>query len=218
MAAITGAVVAAGVGLYGAKKQGDAAKDAARAQQQGTDAQIAEQRRQYDLSRQDQMPWMQAGWDALDRQQRFLDGDYGEALSSPDYLARLEWGQKGLDRGASARGNLFSGGYDADRMKFNADMATEGLNTYWNRLAGRAGQGQVTASGLGSLGASMANNIGGALQNNANARASSYMQQGNIAAQTAAGLGGIFNNWYQNNSANNGGGTGWYLGSRPGPG
>lgn len=211
-------LVGIGAGLYGAKKQSDAAKGAAKAQQQATDAQIAEQRRQYDQSRQDQMPFLQAGYDALARQQRFLDGDYSQALASPDYLARLEWGQKGLDRGAAARGNLFSGGYDADRMKFNADMATEGINTYWNRLAGRAGQGQVTASGLGALGANMAGNIGAALQNNANARASSYLQQGNIAAQTAAGVGGIFANWYQNNSANNGGGSGWYLGSRPGPG
>lgn len=211
-------LVTAAVGVYGANRQNSAARNAARAQQQSADAQIAEQRRQYDQTRQDQMPWLEAGQDALGRQARFLDGDYGEALSSPDYTARLSEGISALDRGASARGSLFSGGADADRMRFGANLATEGLNTYWNRLAGRAGQGQVAASGLGALGANMAGNINNSMQNAANARQSSYLAQGNNAAQLGAGIGGLFNNWYQQNSANNGGGTGWYLGQRPGPG
>lgn len=206
------------VGAYSANRQNSAARNASRAQQQATDATIAEQRRQFDLARQDQQPFMQAGYDALTRQQNFLNGDYSQALASPDYAARLSRGIDALDRGAAARGSLFSGGADADRMRFGADLASEGLDTYWNRLAGRAGQGQVATSGLASLGANMAGNIGNALQNGANARASSYYNQANTNSQLAAGLGGMFNNWYQNNSANNGGGSGWYLGSRPGPG
>lgn len=212
------AIATVAVGAYSANRQNSAARNASRAQQQATDATIAEQRRQFDLARQDNQPFMQAGYDALARQQNFLNGDYSQALASPDYAARLDRGIDALDRGAAARGSLFSGGADADRMRLGADLATDGLNTYWNRLAGRAGQGQVATSGLASLGSTMATNIGSALLNNGQSRASSYVAQGNNASALASMVGNSFGNWYGNNSANNNGGSGWYLGSRPGPG
>ena len=64
----------------------------------------------------------------------------------------------------------------------------------------------------------MANNVGNSLWGAADARASGYQQRANISSQAASGLGGLFNDWYSNNSAANGGGTGWYLGKQPGKG
>lgn len=62
-------LIAAGVGAAGAvassSAQSKAAKSAANASQQATDATIAEQRRQYDLSRADQQPWLTTGTSAL---------------------------------------------------------------------------------------------------------------------------------------------------------
>src|SRR5688500_4309348 len=108
-----GIAAAAVIGAYGASEQAGAAKDGANAQAASNAQGVAEQRRQYDQSRQDQQPWMQAGGWALGQQQNFLKGDYSDALKSPDYTARMEWGQKALDRGASARGGMFSGGHQA---------------------------------------------------------------------------------------------------------
>jgi hypothetical protein len=64
------------------------------------------------------------------------------------------------------------------------------------------------------MGNQNANSIGNASA----ARQSSYLNSGAANAGAAGALGGIFNNWYQQNSANNNGGSGWYLGQRPGAG
>jgi hypothetical protein len=218
MAAITGAVVAAGAAAYSANRQAGAARDAANAQQEGAEAATAEQRRQYDLTRQDQMPFLEAGYDALDRQESILNGDYSGFMNSPDYLYARDEMQRGVERGAAARGALYNAGTSVDLSRHLGGLASQNLNSYWNKLAGRAGQGQVTASGLGSLGMGMANQIGANYRGAADAQASSYLARGNAYAGMAGAIGGAFNNWYQQNSANNGGGTGWYLGNQPGPG
>ena len=46
---------------------------------------------------------------------------------------------------------------------------------------------------------------------------SAYDRSNAFTGGVGSALGGL-NNWYQQNSANNGGGSGWYLGSRLGRG
>ncbi len=192
--AIAGAVI-------GGVMQNQAAKKSAKASQQGGDAAIAEQRRQYDQSRTDQAPWMQAGAGALGQMQALNGGDFSSFKESPDYAWALQNGQEGMDRGAAARGRMYSGGYDADRMQFNSGIASQNYGSFYNRLQSMAGQGQTTAGNLGSLGAAMAGNIGNAQIGAANARASSYQQQGNNYADMAYAGGNAFGNWYQNRKA-----------------
>lgn len=210
--------IAVGVAVVGGVAQHQSARRGANASQQGTQMSIDEQRRQFDLTRGDQKPFMDAGHNALARMQALNDGNFSQFYESPDYKFAMEQGIQGLDRGAAARGRLYSGGADADRMKFSSGLASQNYNSFYNRLQSMAGQGQTTASGLGSLGMGMANNIGNLHMGNAANRASSYQQQGDAWGQTAAGIGGMVNNWYQNNSARNGGGTGWYMGNNPGKG
>jgi hypothetical protein len=210
-----GAVAAAVVGAYASNQ---AAKKGANAQKGASGAAIAEQQRQFDLTRQDQLPWLNAGTDALSQLQRLNAGDMSAFNQSPDYKFALEQGTQTLDRSAAAHGGLFSGGQQADLMKFGQGLATQNYGNYYNRLASLAGLGQTTASNLGQLGANMASNIGNAYMNAGNARASSYQQQGNNYAGLAAAGGNAFGNWYQNNKANNPGGTGWYFGNNPGQG
>lgn len=70
-------LISAGIGAVGSiassRAQTSAARSAANASQQATDATIAEQQRQYDLSRADQQPWLQTGQSALSQ----LAGLYG---------------------------------------------------------------------------------------------------------------------------------------------
>ena len=213
-----GVAAAAVVGAYSANQQSKAAKGAANAQKGAADAATAEQQRQFDLTRQDQQPWMQAGQGALSQMQALNAGDLSSFKSSPDYAYARDQMQQGVERGAAARGSLYSGGTNVDLGNALNGIASQNYNNYYNRLAGLSGTGQTTASGLGGLGMGMANQIGNNLTNAGNARASAFLSTGDTNSQLAAGIGGAFNNWYQKNSANNGGGSGWYLGSKPGKG
>ena len=213
---VAGATLA--VGLYSANQQKQAAKGAANAQKQAADAATEEQRRQFDLTRADQQPFLQAGQKAVGQMQALNSGDFSSFKQSPDFQFAFDQGLQGLDRSAAARGSLFSGGHSADVMQFGQGLASQNYNNFYNRLAGLSGTGQTSATSLGGLGANMANNIGNNLINAGNARASAFSANGDTNSQLAAGLGGTFNNWYQKNSANNGGGTGWYLGNNPGKG
>lgn len=152
-------------------------------------------------------PWLAAGRDALNLQQRFLAGDQSAYQESPDYQFRLQQGQQGLENSAASRGNLFGGGAAADLMGYNQGMATQGIDQWWNRLAGVAGTGQTTAGQLGQFGQKYANNVGQNAIGAANARSSSYLQQGQQAQGVVQGLGNLFGSWQGQNSGYKGGGN-----------
>lgn len=193
------AAVSVGTALYGANQQKKGAQGAANATERANDAAIAEQRRQYDLTREDQQPWLQAGQSALGQLQQLNSGDFSSFKESPDYQFTFNQGLQGLDRSAAAGGMLTSGGADADRIAYGQGMAQQQYGNYYNRLAGLAGVGQQTASGLGSLGANMAGNVGNALMNTGQARASSYQQRADTNSQLGGALGGIANQAWQRN-------------------
>ena len=213
-----GAVAAAVVGAYSASQSNSAARRGADAQADASQAAIDEQRRQFDLSRADMAPWMQAGTDALGKQSAFLNGDWSGFMNSPDYKYALQQGLDTIDHRAAANGSLFGGGNTRDAIRFGSGLATQNADNYWAKLAGLSNTGNSTAGNLATLGANMATNIGNQYGNAANARASAYGQVANNNSQLAAGVGGLFNNWYQQNSARNGGGTGFYFGNNPGRG
>lgn len=191
--------VAVGVGaatLIGGAIQADSAEDAGNAAAQGGQLSIAEQRRQFDLSRQDQLPFLEAGYDALRLQNQALKGDWSGFQNSPDYAYAYQQGMQGLDRSAAARGGFMGGGADADRIALGQGLASQNFNNYWDRLAGRAGQGQSSAQNLGALGGQYATNIGNTYQDIGNTRASSYMAQGNAWGDAFGQAAGAFGQYY----------------------
>lgn len=198
-----GAAIAAVATIGGAAMQSDAAGDAADAQVGAANAATAEQRRQFDLTRQDQMRWLQAGRDALNLQQRFLGGDMSAYQESPDYQFRLQQGQMGLENSAAARGNLFGGGAATDLMNYNQGMATQGINDWWNHLAGTSNTGQVTANNLGQFGANFANQAGQNAMNAANARGSSYAANANAWGNAAGQIGNLAGQYFGNRGQGN---------------
>lgn len=200
------AVGAAAVTVVGGAINANSAKKSAASANAGQQAAIAEQQRQYDQTRQDQMPWLQAGTNSLGQMQALNAGDFSSFKQSPDYKFAYDQGLATLDRSAARNGNLFSGGHQADLMKFGQGLASQNYNTYYNRLASMAGVGQNTAANLGSFGQNAANNIGNSLTAMGNNRASMYQQQGDNMGQAVGAIGGIFNNWAQQRSANKGGG------------
>lgn len=191
-----GVVAAAVVGVYGADQQSKAGKKGANAQERANQAALDEQRRQFDINQANQQPWLQAGQYGLDRQMQFLNGDWSGFQNSPDYAFALDQGTLALDRGAAARGSLYSGGADADRIALGQGLATQYAGNYYNRLAGLSGTGQTAANQLGAYGQQYANNVGGLLQNSANARSSAYANSANAWTNYGNQLGSAIGQYY----------------------
>lgn len=134
------------------------------------------------------------------------DSDFGSLMrdfsmadfeADPGYAFRLSEGMKALERSASARGGLFSGGTLRGLTRYGQDVASnEYLNAYnrfqtnrntrYNFLAGLAGLGQQSASQLVNAGMNSATNIGnwmiGGATSAAAARASGYGALGGALA------------------------------------
>lgn len=190
-----GAVAGAVVGIVGGAMQNSANKKGADAAANAQMMSVQEQQRQYDQTRQDMMPWIEAGRMGLNRLTLLADGDMRGFYTSPEYAFTRDQGLQSLERGAAARGGMYSGGADADRMKFAAGLASQEYGNHWNRLAGLSGVGQSTAGSLGQFGANAATNIGNAYGNIGNIRQSMYQQRGQNNAQMVGAVGGAFGNW-----------------------
>jgi hypothetical protein len=136
----------------------------------------------------------------------------------PSYQFRLQQGQQALDADAAAKGLTGSGQNLKDITNYAQGAASQEYqaaydrfmntqNTQYNRLAGLAGVGQTTASGLGSQGSSAAQAEAGNTMSGT-ASSNNYLTSG--AAAGAAGTVG------QANAFNNtvGGLTNTWLGSQ----
>ena len=197
VAAVVGSVV-------GAVASTKAAKKAAKAQKYAADQSVAEQRRQYDLTRADLAPWRTAGTAAIDKLSAVYglngktatnpDGtpaQYGGFFNSPDYQFRRDESLKAANAGLASRGLLNSGAAVRAKTALAGNLASSEFGDWWNRLAGVAGVGQSATQATSAAGQNAVNNISQAYTNAGNARASAYMNTGaaiNNGLQNMAGL------------------------------
>lgn len=179
---IGGAVAAAGSATAGAVGSANAAA----AQEKTANDAMAQQRAMYDQTRADQMPWLNAGKASLaDLMQQMQSGAFNKQLdpsqiaNDPGYQFRMAEGQKALERSASARGMLNSGGAMKSLSRYSQGLASDEFQNAWNRnqtdntnqfnrLAAVAGVGQQAANNLGALGSqnsAQMSNLYGALGN-----------------------------------------------------
>jgi hypothetical protein len=185
----------------GGNEQEDAINDAIKAQGKWYESAIDEQRRQYDTSRQDLMPWMQGGQSALMQllklyglsptgQGQVGPGDMSGFQQTPDYQFRFNEGMRGLDAGAAARGALDSGAARKAAINYAGNLASGEFNNYANRLAGLAGVGQSSATSIGGFGQNAANQISGIQTGFGDNLASSYLAKGQNSANQIANYAG----------------------------
>jgi hypothetical protein len=160
----TAVVGSTAVGLYSANK---AAKTQAGASDRASELQREMFERQVEL----QEPWRQAGINALNRIQ---SGDIMSA-ADPSYQFRLNEGLKALDRQASARGGLISGGALKAAQRYGQDVASTEFGNAYNRLAGLAGVGQTATGAMGNAASAYGANAGNLMTSGAAARASGYV-------------------------------------------
>lgn len=190
MAEIWGAAIIAGGALVGGAMQSKAAKDAAKAGNAGAQAGIDEQRRQFDITQNNIAPYLGLGQGAVGQLGQLNSGDYSGFLNSPDYLAAQQLGTEQLDAGATASGNLWGGGADADRIQFGQQLATQHLGSFRNSLMDSARLGQNSAVGLGQMGQQNANAISGLYGNIGQNNAQGAINQGNAWSGALNGIAG----------------------------
>lgn len=185
-AAIIPAVIGAGVSVYGASKQANAAKDAARANQKATDASLALQERMFNQTRADQEPWRQAGVGALGR----LQNPLASFQASPDYNFRMSEGLKAVNQNRATAGLLNSGSALRGVSDYAQNTAAGEFGDWWNRQSGLAGIGQAANSANQQAGSQYANASQNALMQNAGVQGSSYMRQADAWTQGVGGAAG----------------------------
>jgi len=181
---------------FGIEAGEDAASDAAGAQVAGTQAGIAETRRQFDLSREDLAPFREAGAGAIGAQQDLLGLSGAEAQeaafaglqeSSGQKFIR-ERQQKALVRRAGAIGGLGGANVRTALQEQAAGFAQQDIQNQFGRLGQLAGQGQAATTETGRLGSAAASNISGLHQFGGAARASGILGQASIAPQVTGQL------------------------------
>lgn len=213
--------VAQGIGSANA---GAAMKDAQGKAMDASERMYAQQREDalgmWNQQRQDIAPWMQAGQSSLGELMRQMQAgafdqqfDPSQLANDPGYQFRMEQGQKALERSASARGLMNSGGALKSLARYSQGVAADEFQNAWgrnqsentgryNRLANMAGLGQQAAQNLGNWGGQHAghmgqmsgqhaSNMGGLFAAGGNIDASNAMAQANMVSNGFNTLGGL---------------------------
>lgn len=221
--AIAGAVI-------GGVMQSGAASDAASAQQQASDASIAEQRREYDQNRADMAPYTAAGQGAVttlgqrlgitgdpnaanygDLNKQFTVGDfYNDPVAQLSMKYGLQQGTQGINRMAAAQGGLNSGATLKALERFGTDYAGSQAGDAYSRFMNNQNTVYNRLAGVAGTGQTAATNTAQMGQNTATNIGNTITAQGNArgAASIASGnaWGNAFNtigNYYgQQNTLN----------------
>lgn len=203
---VAGAAVVGTIG--GAMIGADAAGDAADSQAASSAASVAEQRRQYDLTRSDFAPYRDAGGRALKQLEdaNTLDGSdlVREVEGDKGYQFGLRQGEQALGRRIAAGGGRVSGAALKAATRFGTDYASTGYGAAYqrrqdrlNRLAALAGIGQTATSGSAAAGANSANAISSLLSSQGDAAAAGQLARGSIWGNTTNQLAAIAGRAYR---------------------
>jgi hypothetical protein len=184
-------------GILGNSSKKKAAKKAAAAQIAAAQLGIDESRRQFDLTRSDQLPWMQAGQEAI--------GDIGDLVglnggdvqggaisalqASPLYQSLFDNGQNTILANGAATGGLRGGNIQSSLANFGRDTLSQVIQQQLANLGAVSGQGAATASGLGALGAQNASALSNLFNQQGAAKAGQYVTTGALNAQNYGNIG-----------------------------
>lgn len=146
--------------LLGGGGSGKAIKQAAQIQANAAQAGIAENARQFDLTRADQQPWLSAGQTALGDILNLLglngagpqSASIGGLKDSPLFQTLYDTGEETLLQNASATGGLRGGSIQRGLADFGSDTLTKVILQQLGQLGGISGTGLGAAQGLGALG------------------------------------------------------------------
>lgn len=166
-----------------------ATRSAAKTQAGATREALDEQRRQYDIAREDFAPYRQTGVNALQQLAGQINQNVTpeEVMSDPGYQFGMDQGLQALARRQSAMGGRVSGQAMKAATQFGTNYASTGYNAAYqrrqdrlNRLAALAGIGQTATGSSAAAGGQSANAISNLLMQGANNAGAARLAQGNI--------------------------------------
>ena len=213
VAAIAGsAIVGAGASLFGSSQASKSADKAAKQQKKAAKIAAAQQKAALERQIGLQEPFRQVGVNALAQYPTAAAPTYTpfgmpQFQTDPGYNFRLAEGLKALERSASARGLLQSGGTLKGIQQYGQNIASDEYQNAFNRylleqtkmreerlspLEYQIGLGQAAASGQAANVGTTANSISELTQALGNIGAQRAVAQGNIAASTAGNIGNAF--------------------------
>jgi hypothetical protein len=192
---LLGGVLGLAGNIIGGNAASKAAKRAGDLQYQAAQQGIAEQRRQYDLSRADYAPYLATGTQALGQQGDLIGLNGGgvqasaiEALrGSPFYQSLFNNGQEALLQNASATGGMRGGNMQRGLADFGADTLAQTIQMQLAQLGGLSGRGQEAVGNISQLGQMGTQNIMNMINGGAAAQARAGLARGGIQQ-------GIWNN------------------------
>ena len=200
--------------LLGAGLQSNAAQNAANTQLQGTLAAQQQQRQMFDILNQQQAPYREAGYGALNQINTMLP-QFTRMPTEQDLL-NVPGVKFGLEQGTGATGqqmNVSSPGSNVDmaRTKFATDYGVNTALPAWNnmqtsiynRLSNLAGIGQTAQGQEQNLGSATSTNLANLATGGANAIAAGQIGSANA---WSSGLQGVGNAGLMYGMLNKGGG------------
>lgn len=209
VSAITGAAAigSAAAGIFGANKAADsqkkASKKAAKLQKEALAQQLA-------LTK----PYVEAGKNALPEYQKLAPYEnFGikQFQADPGYNFRMAEGLKGLERSASARGLLQSGGTLKGIQQYGQNLASSEYENAFSRYLSQREASMEPYRYLTGLGQAAAAGQAANIGSSGAALAEIAAQRGNINAAQAAGTAGAIGNAF----SSIGQGVGSYYANQP---
>ena len=191
-AIIGGAVIAGGGAVAASKISAKAAKKAGQVGLEGSEASIAEQRRQFDIAQELTAPRREAENEALNSLRGLLGlggqaPDFAAFENAPGFQFSRDQALRATERSAAARGGLVSGGTLAELQRQASGLASQNfLSNFLNPIQNLALGGSAAQSGQNAL--NLGVNIGQDIQQGAAARASGILGAGQAQAQGLANL------------------------------
>lgn len=183
-----------GSAVVGAVATSSAASKASKAQTNAANKANETMSQQYQQTRQDLMPYQQAGQAALPYYNALLGtgGDSTSALKTlqqtPGYQFTLSQGLKAAANSAAARGLGVSGAAFKGAENYGAQLANQTYGDQVNRLMGAAQLGENAAAQTGAYGTQTAANIGNNITGAGNAQAAASVAQGNALSGLASSI------------------------------
>jgi hypothetical protein len=182
-------------GLLGAH----ASKKAANVQADMFTKGIDEERRQYDTTRSDLLPWLTAGQSALgglqdilglsgaDKQQAAIAG----IENSPQFASLNRQGEQAILQNASATGGLRGGNVQSSLYNNRADLLAQLIDQQYSRLGALSGAGAQTGANIGGFGQNAANAIAGLFGNIGQAKAGGILGAASGYTKAIQGVGNL---------------------------
>lgn len=200
MAVVTGAIIAGGAAIASASSQRKAAKKAGQATTKAAESQVAESRRQFDLTRGDFAGQRQRG-EAAGTELAALTGISGveaeqEALSrfqeSPGQAFLRQRQERALLRNEAAIGGLGGGNVRTALQEQAFGIASQQLGQRTSNLFGLANIGAgATATGA-ATGAALSGQIAGGLGAVGSAQAADALRRSQVTTSGLANIAGAF--------------------------